>query len=59
VSRRDDECIVGILDAASGIAGIIEPGRDAWAALDHVANPAYRLAQSSWEGEQGHSFCSV
>jgi hypothetical protein len=30
VSRRDDERIAGILDAASEIAEIIELGREAW-----------------------------
>jgi uncharacterized protein with HEPN domain len=30
VSRRDDERVADILDAASDIAWIIEPGRDAW-----------------------------
>jgi uncharacterized protein YukE len=30
VSRRDDERVADILDAASDIAGIIEPGREAW-----------------------------
>jgi uncharacterized protein with HEPN domain len=30
VSRRDDERVADILDAASEIAGIIEPGREAW-----------------------------
>ena len=30
MSRRDDERVADILDAASDIAGIIEPGRDAW-----------------------------
>jgi uncharacterized protein with HEPN domain len=30
VSRRDDERVADILDAASEIAAIIELGRDAW-----------------------------
>ena len=30
MSRRDDERVADILDAASEIAGIIGPGRDAW-----------------------------
>jgi uncharacterized protein with HEPN domain len=30
VSRRDDERVADIPDAASEIAGIIGPGRDAW-----------------------------
>lgn len=30
MSRRDDERVADILDAADEIAAVIEPGRDAW-----------------------------
>ncbi len=57
MSRRDDERVADILDAASEIAGIIEPGRDAWD-KDRVRQLAVErfleiIGESAWEPGKG------